>query len=235
MATDAPRDEGGGALSLRTLLVASGASALAAVVVHQLWQPGAIIGAAITPVLIALFSEALRRPAERVTAVRRADGPRGAGDPVVVGDAVAPGELSERRVYRRRRAPRRLRLALLVGLAAFALGAAGLTLSELVLDGAVAHSDRTTLFGGDDADDAAAAEDERQAEETPATGRSDTDPEPSQPAPETGEDAPAPPTPTTPAPPEGTTEPAPTQPSPPPTTPAAPPPATTPEPAPTQP
>jgi hypothetical protein len=202
MATDAPRDEGGGALSLRTLLVASGASALAAVVVHQLWQPGAIIGAAITPILVALFSEALRRPAQRVTVPRGAAAPGGrraaAGEPVVATGKVTAGGLSERRVYGSRRGPRRLRLALLVGVAAFALGGAALTLSELVLDGAVAHRDQTTLFGGSDRDEATTTEDQPE-EPAPAEPR-DTDPAPAQPAPaEEDEAQPAPST--TPAPP----------------------------------
>jgi hypothetical protein len=70
MAPDHRSDKGGGALSLSTLLVASLASAASAVVVHQVWQPGAIIGAAITPILVAVFSEALRSPTKRVTAVR---------------------------------------------------------------------------------------------------------------------------------------------------------------------
>jgi hypothetical protein len=58
-------------LSVTGLIIASVSSAAAAVVVHALWEPGTVIGAAATPVLMSLFAEALRRPAERVTARTR--------------------------------------------------------------------------------------------------------------------------------------------------------------------
>jgi hypothetical protein len=105
----------GNGLSLTSLIIGSVSSAAAAVVVHALWEPGTIIGAATTPVLMALFAEALRRPAERVK--------------------LSAGQRSRR--------------AVVAGLAAFALGAVGLTVSELVLDRAIAdREDGTTLFGG---------------------------------------------------------------------------------------
>jgi hypothetical protein len=103
-------------LSVMTLIIGSVSSAAAAVIVHELWRTGSIIGAAATPVLMTLIAEALRRPAERVT-VR----------PALV--------------------PARWRLAVLTGLAAFVLGAAGLTAAEALLERSVADGHAgTTLF-----------------------------------------------------------------------------------------
>jgi hypothetical protein len=97
------------AFSATTLVVGSVSSAAAAVVVHEVWRAGTLLGAAATPVLMALFAEALRRPAERL--------------------------------------PARWRLAVGTGLAAFVLGAAGLTAAEALLERSVADGHAgTTLF-----------------------------------------------------------------------------------------
>jgi hypothetical protein len=53
-----------------TLIVASTSSA-AAVVVRELRAPGRIASAALTPLLIAVFGELLRRPAYRLTHAAR--------------------------------------------------------------------------------------------------------------------------------------------------------------------
>src|SRR5438874_9295489 len=52
---------GPSAFSLPRLVIASVSSAAAAVVVHQLWPPGTIPSAALTPVLVELFAAGLRR------------------------------------------------------------------------------------------------------------------------------------------------------------------------------
>jgi hypothetical protein len=69
-------------LNLRTLVIASGASALAAAVTSQLWIHGTWIAAALTPALVALISEAMHRPTERIarawTSERPALDPRAA-------------------------------------------------------------------------------------------------------------------------------------------------------------
>lgn len=115
-------------LSLTALIIGSVSSAAAAVVVHEIWHPGAILGAGVTPVLIALFAEALRRPIERVTVRTRR--------------APVPGETI--RIYRSRP---RWTIALLTGLTAFVLGTAGLTASELLLQRSVGdRGAATTLF-----------------------------------------------------------------------------------------
>src|SRR5829696_8532004 len=53
-------------LNMRTLTIASAASAAAAAVTSQLWIAGTWIAAATTPVIVALVSEALHRPTERI-------------------------------------------------------------------------------------------------------------------------------------------------------------------------
>ena len=56
-------------LSLQTLIISSLAAATAAIVVPTFWQRGSVIATAFTPIVVALVSEALRRPADKITAV----------------------------------------------------------------------------------------------------------------------------------------------------------------------
>jgi hypothetical protein len=67
-------------LNIRTLAIASLASAIAAIVTSQFWAGGTPIAAAVTPVIVALVSEMLTRPTERIarsiTTDRRAATPR---------------------------------------------------------------------------------------------------------------------------------------------------------------
>jgi hypothetical protein len=62
-----PRQQG---LSIQTLVIAAIASATAAIVISHIWTPGTIIASAMTPVIVALVSEAIRRPMQS-EAVRR--------------------------------------------------------------------------------------------------------------------------------------------------------------------
>ena len=118
-------------LSLTDLVIASVSSAAAAVIVHALWKPGTVIAAALTPILMSLFAEALRRPAELVR---------------VRTDSGASGRATVE-VHRSRG---RWGRAVVIGLAAFGLGAAGLTAAELVLNRAFGERARdTTLFDGE--------------------------------------------------------------------------------------
>src|SRR3954466_4931609 len=55
---------GGESLSLPTLVVAAGASAVAAIVVSHLWKDGTVIAAAMTPVIVAISKELITRPME---------------------------------------------------------------------------------------------------------------------------------------------------------------------------
>jgi hypothetical protein len=58
-------------LSLQTLVIASVASAAASFAASRIWGPGTLISAAATPVVVALVSEFLRRPVQRVSATAR--------------------------------------------------------------------------------------------------------------------------------------------------------------------
>jgi hypothetical protein len=63
------KSESGGGLSITTLLISAVGAVAAAVIVPMFWERGTLIATAMTPVIVALVSEALRRPAEKITAV----------------------------------------------------------------------------------------------------------------------------------------------------------------------
>jgi hypothetical protein len=156
-------------LSASTLMIASASSAVAAIVVSKLWGGGTLIGAAATPVIVALVSEALRRPARAIDTVRTVRSAR--FDPVAEGRrGLAEGDFdrarrppvpaaaqaeAERRVHRasgpRLRLPRpRVIAAIATGLVAFVVAGVVLTGSELVFGKSSLTSSgrRTTYFGG---------------------------------------------------------------------------------------
>src|SRR4051794_3979511 len=56
-------------LSLQTLLISSVSAVVAAVVVPMFWERGSLLATAITPIVVALASEALNRPAKVITDV----------------------------------------------------------------------------------------------------------------------------------------------------------------------
>ena len=62
------REQSGG-LSVTTLLIASGSAAAAAVIVPLFWERGSLVAAAITPVIVALTSEGLKKPVEKIPTV----------------------------------------------------------------------------------------------------------------------------------------------------------------------
>src|SRR4051794_41590182 len=72
-------------LSVTTLTIASLSSLAAALVVSKLWGGGTLVGAAMTPVIVAIVSEGLRRPATVIGTVRPARAAR--FDPVAEGRA----------------------------------------------------------------------------------------------------------------------------------------------------
>jgi hypothetical protein len=125
----------------------------AAILVHEVWRGGAILGAAVTPVVVGIVGEALRRPVDRLSAVREGgrklpadrehDVPqvsRARGDD--------PFGLWEDQRKRRSRGKTWLTLGIVTGVIGFAVAAFLLTGSELVFGGSVAGSKRTTIFGG---------------------------------------------------------------------------------------
>jgi hypothetical protein len=188
-------------LNTRTLTIASVASASAAAVTSQLWIAGTWIAAALTPVLVAVISEALHRPTERVARAWTAERPsRGSGpepraqtatrrEPAAVTGSTGPV-----RMYRQtsrgatqpvpsgRRIP--WRAVLLTAAAAFVIAVVAVTAVDLASSGSV----NTTPLGrgkssaGSDTDRGSETRQnqensqERQAttpEETPTTTQPD--------------------------------------------------------------
>ena len=161
--SDDKRTQGG--LSVKTLLIAGAASAAAAIVIPMLWRPGTVFAAAMTPVVVALVSELLRRPVDTVSSVRVRRTPRGTAilepppeepfDPLAPPSAEDLAVLHETpppppRVHRPRPlTARQWKLGLATGLVAFTAVAAVFTASELVAGDAVSGGGaRTTFFGG---------------------------------------------------------------------------------------
>ncbi|HEY1360309.1 MAG TPA: hypothetical protein VGF21_18555 [Thermoleophilaceae bacterium] len=148
-------------LSLRTLAIASIASATAAIVVSQFWAGGTPIAAAVTPVLVALVSEMLHRPTEAIA--RRITSERTAILPADILERERPKEAEPEReeppareeppvrVYGTQRAPRR-RQKIAVGVVvttavlAFAIAAAALTIPELIAGHSIVKGDRNTTL-----------------------------------------------------------------------------------------
>jgi hypothetical protein len=140
-------------ISLQTLIIASLSSVAAAIVVHEVWRGGAIVGAALTPVIVGIVGEALRRPVDRLSAVRdggrrlpagrERDVPpvsRARGDDPFGLWADDRPRLSVRRPW--------LVLGIVTGVIGFAIAAFVLTGSELALGGSVSGARKTTIFGG---------------------------------------------------------------------------------------
>jgi len=162
-------------LNSRTLTIASVASASAAAVTSQLWIAGTWIAAALTPVLVALISEAMHRPTERIarawTAEREPRGSRAwsaerdarvtrAVSPTRREPAAVTGTPGPVRVYRAggdsgprstMLTRRRIALGTVAATAAIAcaIGLVTLTTADLVTGGSVGRgSGRFTLAGG---------------------------------------------------------------------------------------
>jgi hypothetical protein len=183
-------------LNTRTLTIASVASATAAAVTSQLWIAGTWLAAAFTPVLVALISEALHRPTERVARAwsaerdvsrteRRASSATRA-EPVAVTGSTGPV-----RVYRQtsrgvtepergravlfgRRIP--WRAVLVTAGVAFAIAIAAITVIDLASSGSV----NTTPLGRSGAAADAGTNDSNEGQE-PA-GRQDSAPKEQQPS-----------------------------------------------------
>jgi hypothetical protein len=226
------RQQAKSGLSVTTLMIASLSSLAAAIVVSRLWGAGTLIGAAMTPVIVALVSEGLRRPATVIGTVREtraapfdpvAEGRRGLreGDLERARRAIPAAAVAERRVHTAGRGggaglrlPRpRVIAAVVTGLVAFLLAGVFLTGSELVLGKSVVSSSKRTTYIPVHRDTSSATKDKTKTDTT----KQDTTPTIT---PTTG-------TATTPPPAETTPTVAPTQTAPPATT-TAPPPAAAP-------
>jgi hypothetical protein len=154
-----------GGISLQTLLIASVASAVTSYVVSRVWGPGTIIGAAASPVLVALVAESLRKPVETVSATARrvpvVVQPVAAGRPrprEQHGDAdvtppVDPGYVAtleaDETLRATARSGPRWGLVLATAAAAFAIVVAIYTIPDLVAGKSITGSgNATTFFGG---------------------------------------------------------------------------------------
>ena len=139
----------------------------AAIVVPMFWERGSLIATAFTPIIVAIVSEALNRPAKVITAVAprvtrrsatgaavRAEQPTGVG-----ARGEGPEQVSrwgtEDDPFGLREPPRRqrrfpFRLAVITGLLAAVIGAGVVTASELAIFGhQIGNSERSTgLLGG---------------------------------------------------------------------------------------
>jgi hypothetical protein len=182
-------------LNMRTLVIASVASAAAAVLTSQLWIAGTWIAAGMTPVIVTLVSEMLHRPTERIarsiTTDRAALPEAGGAAPPARPDAdVLPTRAQEEptpeppvRVYRSGEAEprgarglpgattRRRKIAygavLATAALAFVIAISALTVSELVAGGSVGKNDaRTTLLGGGKKKDDGASDSKAPADTT---------------------------------------------------------------------
>ena len=159
------REQSGG-LSVTTLLIASGSAVAAAVIVPLFWERGSILAAAITPIIVTLTSEALKKPVEKLptavgvwrktpqgTAVREPGGrdfevhdpeeERLEVDPAQVDDPFGLREPERSGITRRM-----VVIALVTGLIAFAIAAVVVTAGELTFGDSTSSSHRTTFFGG---------------------------------------------------------------------------------------
>ncbi len=145
-------------VDVTTLIITAVASLTAAYLTSEIWAPGTLASAAITPVIVALVKEALFKPAEVVTravpvrGVVRSAPPR--DEPY---DPVAPFEPGDERVAQqgeiqgssRPVARHAWKLAVATGLLGFLVAAVIITVPEIVAGGSATGGDRqTTFFGG---------------------------------------------------------------------------------------
>jgi hypothetical protein len=146
-------------ISIQTLVISAVAAVAAAVVVPMIWERGTLIATAMTPVIVAVVSEALRKPAEVITSTTKRSATGLAVRSPERFDPLPPEERDHAPDVREDdpfglRAPVRPRvlhhwkLALVTGVCAFVLAVVFLTGSELVFGGpATKDSGRTTFFG----------------------------------------------------------------------------------------
>jgi hypothetical protein len=160
-----PQREG---LDLATLFISAMASAAAAYVTSKIWAPGTLFSAAMSPVIVALVKEGLRKPTEVITNVVPTVAPSkwtraGADDAGLVVEVepseapptdappspvLVPGEHAPVRVYSTRGRRLRWRLAVITGLLGFGIAVVAFTVPELIAGQSLGGSHKTTIFGG---------------------------------------------------------------------------------------
>lgn len=174
MASQGPPPPPREGLDLSTLFISAIASAAAAYVTSKIWAPGTLFSAAMSPVIVALVKEGLRKPTEVITNVVPVVRPTpsrwsraGADEPGLVpqvDERPAPGvhpdpdappslvlpgqETTPVRVYSTRGRRLRWRLAVLTGLLGFVIAVLAFTVPELITGHSIGGSHKTTIFGG---------------------------------------------------------------------------------------
>jgi hypothetical protein len=182
--------QGGEGLSLQTLAIAALAAGCAAVLTSYFWQRGTLISAAMTPVIVAVVSEVLKRPATTMRrAARTARTPTPARRersrervPLAHGAArelPAPREpaapMSTYKVYRSEGAARprfgriHWKIVLATAGAAFVIAVGALTLPELLFGSSVSGSQSTTFFGGPSRSHSTSTKDKTKTDEQKTT------------------------------------------------------------------
>ena len=151
------------------LLIASASAAAAALVVPLLWEGGGVVAAAITPVIVTLVSESLKRPVTKVqeVGVWRST-PQGTAVRQPAGRDFDPVDPEEERIevdpqhpddpfglYEDERGGRggfftrrKVMIALVTGLIAFGIAAVVVTAGELTFGDSTSSGSKTTFFGG---------------------------------------------------------------------------------------
>ena len=198
MAQRSPQ-QGGEGLSLQTLAIAALAAGCAAVLTSYFWQRGTLISAAMTPVIVAVVSEVLKRPAttmRRAARTARTATPArrersrervplahgaGAGSPAEgpSRELPAPREptvpMSSYKVYRSEGAARprfgriHWKIVLATAGAAFVIAVGALTLPELLFGSSVSGSQSTTFFGGPSRSHSTSTKDRTKTDEQKTT------------------------------------------------------------------
>src|SRR3954469_11009854 len=164
-------------IELTTLFLSAIASAAAAYITSKIWAPGTLFSAAMSPVIVALVKEGLRRPTEKVATVvpavvtapsrwtrtsasepglvpeappPAAPAPVDPDAPHVVLPPVVGAEAGPVRVYSTRARQLRWRLAVITGLLGFLICVALYTVPELIAGKSIGRdsSNATTIFGG---------------------------------------------------------------------------------------
>jgi hypothetical protein len=170
----APATESG--IELTTLFLSAIASAAAAYITSKIWAPGTLFSAAMSPVIVALVKEGLRKPTEKVVNVVPVvaspsrwtrpsasdpglvpeQPPAAAPEPVapeaphVVLPPVVAADHGPVNVYSTRGRRLRWRIALITGLLGFAICVVLFTVPELIAGQSIGRGSghATTIFGG---------------------------------------------------------------------------------------
>jgi len=178
MASQGDQTRADSGIELTTLVISALASAAAAYITSKIWAPGTLFSAAMSPVIVALVKEGLRKPTEVVANVVPTVVPAstrwsrsGAGDPglvvdpgplppepdahvdpdaphVVLPPVVAAAETGPVRVYSTRARRLRWRLAVITGLLGFGVCVVLYTVPELLAGKSIGRSGNATTLWG---------------------------------------------------------------------------------------